>query len=84
MSQFEGDLLLFLPPRDIINNISVFSISAVALLFGQIVSVCFIVVVGSSTYCTKFHNPFSLYQKHFCPFLLKDCYSETNVTEPVS
>ena len=63
-----------------LGNISVCLLSAVVIFFGRIVSIYFILVVGSWAYCTKLPVYIS---KHFCS-LLKDFYSEINVAEPVS
>ena len=71
MSQCSGVLLLVLPPRDIINNILVSSISAEALFFGLNVSVCFIFIVGSRAYCTKLHNASSFFLKAFLLLLIE-------------
>ena len=83
ISQLNGVLLLFLQSRVIINNLSVTSISGVALFLGQIVSICLISLVSSRAYGSQVYKITSLYLK-FCFFLLKNFDSAVNVTELAS
>ena len=83
LNVLNGVLLLFLQSKVTINNLSVTSISSVALFLGQIVSVCFISLVSSWVYGLQVYKITSLYLK-FCFFLLKNFDSAINVTELAS